>query len=253
MKLLFYKEGFSYCYGDSDQADAKVHHFKVNHSNQWESEVIKELEVNLRLRRNFEQVKAGFISSFFNLVPNEYDGVESDLLLNFSEAEFENNVLLQSETKFGQKVIYGTSQLLFDKLNELHDNIDFFHSAQPFLNTIETTKEATIHLNLNAGNLEIAVMNGDSLQFYNLFDAAVDEDVLFYTLFTMEQLNLDTNKVSVRCYGDLLPKTKVFQTLKKYVRYVNTAMKNEEFLANYTLHKLEKCELSQELLEEGES
>lgn len=252
LNLLFDKEGFSYCYEKLKFDPPKVHRFTAQYESQWEKEVIKELEFNLRLRRNFERVNVGFISSFFNLVPNLYNDLDADLLLNFSEAEFENNVLLTSETNLGLNVVYGTSQLLVDRLKELYSEVNFFHSAQVFFNKIEPSKEEVLHLNLNSKSLEIAVFKGEKLLFYNLFEAMVDEDVLFYTLFTLEQLNLSANEILVKTYGKLLPKTKVYQTLKKYIRHVNTALKDEELLLNYTLYNLEECGLSQETLREEE-
>lgn len=253
LNLLFDKQGFSYCYEKSKFDLPKVHRFNVQFESQWEKEVIKELEVNLKLRRNFEKVNIGFISSFFNLVPNLYSELDTNELLNFSEAEFENNALLSGETHLGLKVIYGTSQLLIDKLKELYKSTNFIHSAQVLFNTIKLTNDETLHLSLNSKSLEILVFRGDELKFYNLFEALVDEDILFYTLFTLEQMNLSANKIEVKTYGELLPKTKVYQTLKKYIRHVNTAMKDEEFLLNYILYNLEKCELSQGLLKEEKS
>src|SRR5690606_35822223 len=119
-----------------------------------------------------------------------------------------------------------------------------------FLNTIEASKDTVVHLNLNHHNLEIAVTKNAKLEFYNLFETITGEDILFFTLFAMEQVGVDTNKVQMKTYGQLLPNTKVFQIFKKYVRHVNIAMKDEEYLENYTLFNLSKCELSPVLSEE---
>src|SRR5690606_35706916 len=107
----------------------KISLFKVTQPHQWEPEVIKELEVNLRLRRNFENVSVAFISPFYNLVPDSYLSISNETLLNLSEAEFENNVLLASPTRHANSFIYGTSQLLLDKLNELYPKLTLFHSG----------------------------------------------------------------------------------------------------------------------------
>ncbi len=213
--------------------------------NRWEVEIVKELEINLRLRRNFDQVKVAFISSFFNLVPVVYSKEIPEILLNFSEAEFEDNQLLTSASEDGFSFVYGTSSVLINKLKELFGKVEVFHSGFIFLNSIEKTKEISVHLNLNHHQLEIAVISESKVQFYNLFETPSGEDILFFTLFSLEQLGLDSNKIEIKTYGELLPKTKVFQILRKHVRYVNAAIKDEEFLENYTLYKLSKCELFQ--------
>jgi hypothetical protein len=234
---------------DSKKPSA-AQHFKVSHSNVWEKEVSKELETNLRLRRNFEKVNAGFISSFFNLVPAEYDEIDSQVLLNFSEAEFENNKILKSKTRFDNSFFYGVSQTVLDKLNEQFPKPEFFHSGTVFLNSIPESEEAVIHLNLYRHNLEIAVIQEKKLLYYNLFETLSGEDILFYTLFAMQQLDLDTNKIPLKCYGQLLPDTKVFQIFKKYVRFVSAGSKDESFLENFTLFNLPKCASFQAISEE---
>lgn len=251
LNILFYKEGFSFSVSNDVEKNPKVSHFKVTHRNRWEEEVQKELETNLKLIRNFQKVYVGMISSFYNLVPNVFMNGSLESLLNFSEAEFEENILLENKTSFENTFVFGTSQHLVDQLKKIYgENVEFYHSGKVFLDTLEKSENPVIHLNLNQRNLEIAVTNNLSLQFYNIFETLTGEDVLFYTLFVLEQLKLDSNQVEMKTYGQLLPKTKVFQILKKYVRNINTAQKDEESLENFTLYNLTQCGLSQEISEE---
>jgi len=240
LNFLFYREGFVFFIKEEGKP-LKVNRFKVSHINKWETEITHELEINLRLRRNFDKVNAAFVSSFFNLVPDDYLSVNQDDLLNFSEAEFENNAILQDKTNFGNTFIYGISQILVDKLNELYGEVDYFHSGNVFLTSISGSGETKIHLNLYEHNLEVAVTKESEIVFYNLFETLTGEDILFYTLFALEQLNLDPNKAELKTYGQLLPDTKVFQTFKKYIRFVFPALKDEDFLENYTIYKLPEC------------
>lgn len=253
LNLLFYKEGFSYCVATSQNEPSKVHRFQVSNQQQWENEVIKELEVNLQLRRNFGQVNVGLLTSFFNLVPIAYDSIDAETLLNFSEAAFENNVLLKSESiDDAFKIVFGTSQRLMDGLNKLHQQVHFYHSAEVFYAHLVYLDKNCIHLNLNHQHLEVMVTQDKTLRFYNVFETAVEEDILFYALFVLEQLGLNPNQVQMNTYGELLPETQAFQLLKKYVRYVNAALKNEEVLANFTLYNLNTCGSSLEISKEKE-
>ena len=239
--FLFYKEGFSFWIADSATKTDKVSHFKVTHFNLWETEIIKELEVNLRLKRNFDEVKVAFISSFFSLVPKDYAAENPEVLLNFSEAEFEDNQLIHSVSEAEFSFVYGTSSVLIKKLKEQYGKVQFFHSGEVFLKSIENGLPTTVHLNLNQHQLEIAVTSESKVLFYNLFETPTGEDILFFTLFVMEQLELDTNKVVVKTYGELMPETKVFQILRKYVRHVSAASKDEAFLRHFTIYSISKC------------
>lgn len=234
---------------DQTEKASKVSHIKVTHLNRWETEIIKELEINLRLRRSFDEVYVAFVSSFFNLVPQEFSTENPEVLLNFSEAEFEDNQILKSFTAKDSCFVYGTSSALIQKLKELYGNPVFTHSGQVLMDSVDKTEGPTVHLNLIHHQLEILVTAGQGIRYYNLFETPTGEDILFFTLFAMEQLGLDTNKVELKCYGELLPNTKVFQILKKYVRFMSAAMKDEEFLGNFTVHNLSKCASSQALSE----
>ena len=250
LNFLFYKEGFSFCIKDAENKNPTVSHFKVSHFHLWETEILKELETNLRLKRNFDAVKVAFISSFFNLVPEGYATENAEILLNFSEAEFEDNQILKSNLAFGNSFIYGTSSKLVDALKKQFGQMEYFHSGHVFLASISQTQDAVVHLNLNHHNLEIAVTRKSTVQFYNLFETPTGEDILFFTLFVMEQLELDTNKIEIKTYGELLPHTKVFQILRKYVRYVSAASKDEDSLTHFTLYNLSKCASFQDVSEE---
>jgi hypothetical protein len=244
LQMLFYKDGFSFCTKSADGKFSKISEFKVSHFSKWEAEVIREVEVDLRLRRSFDEVQVGIISSFFNLVPNDYLAVHSDTLLNFSESEFEQNILLESSTKYDASFLLGSSQSLINKLMELYKNVQIFHSGSVFLNSISSSQEPIIHLNLVHHNLEIAIVKTGQILYYNLFETQTGEDILFYTLFALEQIGMDTNKIELKTYGQLMANTKVFQIFKKYVRNVSLGLKDEEFLENYTLFNLSKCALS---------
>src|SRR5690606_17694516 len=132
-------------------------------------------------------------------------------LLNLSESEFENNVLLNSSTLHGNTFVYGTSQALLNKLNELYPKINLSHSGRIFLDSIQFSNQPEIHLNLYKHNLEVVITNEKGILFYNLFEIQTDEDILFYTLFALEQLGMDTNKTELKCYGQLLAETEIYQ------------------------------------------
>lgn len=243
LNLLFYKEGFSFCTKDAGKYSS-VSHFKVSHFSKWEEEVLKELQIDLRLRRSFSKVKVGFISSFFNLVPNEYLLENPEDLLNFSEGEFEENTLLKSSNSNDSTFVFGTSQSIIHKLHELYSHPEIYHSGTCFYHSIDKSGDEVIHVNLNHHNLEVLIMRNSEMVFYNMFETLTGEDILFYTLFTIEQLGINAQKTQLKTYGQLLPNTKVFQILKKYIRHVHAGLKEEEFLENFTLYNLSKCELS---------
>lgn len=218
---------------------------EVVRSDRWEEEIMKELEVNLRLRRNFDKVSAAFISPFFNLVPADYANENPEMLLTFSESGFENNTLLTSDTGLGAVLVFGTSQPLVEKLKDRFPEISLYHSGSILLDQVGKSEGEMVMLNLIKKNLELAIFRDSKLIFYNLFDTPSGEDILFFTLFALEQTGVNNNEAKVKCYGELRPETRVFHILKKYIRHLDVPLKNTEDALNFTLYTLSKCELSQ--------
>ncbi|MDD3459385.1 MAG: DUF3822 family protein [Weeksellaceae bacterium] len=245
LNLLFYREGFSYSVDNGRDSRPMVHDFQVEQSLNWEAEIIREFELNLSLRRNFSQVRASFVSTFFNVVPAELLDENLEVLLNFSEAEFENNRLLSSQSVFGASLVFGISQLLFDKLNLQYANTVYCHSGKVLMDSVAVNSEPFIHLHLSHQMLEILVSESDKLLYYNLFETPTAEDVLFYSLYVADQFGFDTNTVNVKTYGELMEGRKIFELLRKYVRRLSQAVKEEVYMKNYSLYKLSECELSQ--------
>ena len=53
------------------------------------------------------------------------------------------------------------------------------------------------YLNLNLNSIEIIVFEKKKLVFFNNFDTRTEEDVVYYTLFALEQLQIDPGKVLI--------------------------------------------------------
>ena len=60
----------------------------------------------------------------------------------------------------------------------------------------------------------------NKLIFYNAFDYESPEDILYYLLFCLSQLNLDVEKTHVLCYGDINLDYKLYNLLYTYIRNI---------------------------------
>ena len=108
------------------------------------------------------------------------------------------------------------------------------------------SKDDEIYINLIHQKLEICIVSQGKFIFYNLFEAKTKEDFLFYILYTLNQLNISPNNVSLYVFGDLLNSPEYYETLKKYIRNVNFNNDDKQLGQYFTLYKLFECELFQE-------
>ncbi len=91
-----------------------------------------------------------------------------------------NNYILD---KFGEFEYHHASARLLERLSLIPKEKDDFRR--------------NIYLNLNLNSIEIIVFEKKKLVFFNNFDIRTKEDVVYYTLFALEQLQIDPRKVVI--------------------------------------------------------
>ena len=85
---------------------------------------------------------------------------------------------------------------------------------------LERTDDNRIYLNVNDQYFEIFVFKEAKLLFYNTFRFKTKEDFLYFLLFTMEQLHLDTETVPVYFMGMIEEDSQIVELATRYVRNV---------------------------------
>ncbi len=80
--------------------------------------------------------------------------------------------------------------------------------------------ETHLHLNINDGFISVAVFRDGALQFYNTFDTANAEEVLYFVMFVSEQLHVNANKDSYFYSGFIKKTDETFTFLSKYIKNI---------------------------------
>ncbi len=186
--------------------------------------IINEEEV---LKLNFASSSVAFTNFPCTLVPNEVFQAENakDILqLNSDIYEvIKSDKLANSNTHLCYTVPSVISDIVFT----------FFPNAsQKAQQTILIDKfscnkntDDNVYLYLNENILTITVFTNNKLLFNNSFDFNTKEDILYYTLFTFEQLKINTETVNVILYGDIIKGDSIYQLLYEYIRKIKFGSK----------------------------
>jgi len=113
-----------------------------------------------------------------------------------------NNALLDFFPNFDYK---HHSSVLVEKLLDLSKNVD--------------QKQMFVHLGQN--KFEIIVLQNQKLLFYNSFDFSVKEDIVYYLLFTAEQLALNPEFFTLKLLGNITQESELFEFIYTYIRNVS--------------------------------
>lgn len=105
------------------------------------------------------------------------------------------------------------------------ENGDIQHPASVLLaklikENLERTDEPRVYLNIKDQCYEMMVLKGANLLFSNYFRFNTKEDFLYFLLFAMDQLHLDTETVPVYFLGMVVEDSKIVELTKRYVRDV---------------------------------
>ncbi|MFL2621641.1 MAG: DUF3822 family protein [Flavobacteriaceae bacterium] len=113
-----------------------------------------------------------------------------------------NNYIFE---KFGSFEYKHSSTVIIDKVLQIEKNI----------------KEKSLYVNVEKSNIDILVISSNSLIFYNKFNYNTKEDFIYFILFTIEQLELNPEKLNCKFLGSILNDDELFKIAYKYIRNVS--------------------------------
>ena len=92
-----------------------------------------------------------------------------------------------------------------------------------------------LYLNLGPQELTLTVM-GQHLEYCNVFSCSTAQDVVYYTILVMQELNLDPDQDEVTVWGELMPDSAIFSLLRTYVRNVRFGSRPGNVQYSYRLN-----------------
>jgi len=121
------------------------------------------------------------------------------------------------------------NNLFFEKYGAFH----FKHFATILLENIfqlpASSEEPTVYVHVQKTHFEIVVVEQKKLLFYNSFAYTSSEDFIYYLLFTLEQLQLNTNTLALYFLGAIDKSDVLYTVTYTYVRHVHFLDKKYAF------------------------
>ena len=158
---------------------------------------------------NFSEVIAIHRNPLFSLVPQPL--FDEDQLPNYlkynakilASDHLEYDVIEGLETVNVYVPFANVNNYLYDLFGEF----EFKHSGTVLLETLiklPSSRQGSIaYLHLAESQMDLAVFSSKKLLFYNSFTTSSPEDVLYFLLFSLEQLDLDPESLKLRLLGEV--------------------------------------------------
>jgi hypothetical protein len=120
---------------------------------------------------------------------------------------------------------------IFDNFGEF----EYKHASTVLIETIlqkeKASKDVCLYVNVDSFHFEIVTVSRGELLLYNSFEYSTKEDFIYFVLFTVEQLKLDTETLILKLLGAIEKDDELYSIAYKYIRFVefDTFTKPYEF------------------------
>ena len=210
---------FSYCITNTSKFSLEYFkNYQLNNTN----DIINLINDDEVIKSDFFSSSVAFVNFPSTLIPNKFftkASAKEMLELNSETHEIINTDLLK---EIDVHLAYSIPKELDNIATTYFPNAK--QKAQQSILIDEFSKEhntePTAYLYLSENTLNITAFKNEKLIFNNSFNFETKEDILYFVLFTLEQLKLDTNTVNTLFFGDITKDDDNFKLLYEYIRNI---------------------------------
>ncbi|WGU69219.1 DUF3822 family protein [Capnocytophaga canimorsus] len=224
--------GLSFCiFNPALNCIESIYHFKIdlNHTNTLEME--KQLRALLfsesDLRQDFNTIKVLHNNQLFSLIPKAlFTGKEfaSSYLKYSVETNPTDFVEIDDIEPLEAINLYVPNTLVNNILLEHYGYFDYQHFTtsllKMFLTHYASHEQEATYMYVEQSSFYLVYFKNKKLQFLNRFPYETIEDLLYFLLYSVEQLEVKTEKVPIYISGEITRNSLIYHGLRKYIRNV---------------------------------
>jgi len=175
----------------------------------------------------FSEIVVVHRNNLFSLVPQVL--FNEDELANY--LKFNTKILANDHLAFDELESFQMNNVYVPFVNinnyiyDLFGEFTFKHNGtvmvESLLNNHSSSKEAVCYIHTSQRQMDVTVIASKKLLLFNSFNFVTKEDFLYYLLFTLEQLELDTESVAIKLFGDIEKDDDIYDLCYNYVKDVS--------------------------------
>jgi hypothetical protein len=199
----------------------------VQNPNQLISEFKKSVENSTLLKGNFDKAVLGVINEYASLVPEAlYDENKRNEFFEFTQGKKEEYSLGDDRLiNLKARNIFALPTSLKDTITQIMPSVKIKHASSALVDGLilkyKKIEGEHIVIHVQYSHFEMGMFNDGALQYFNSFNYTTAEDFIYYTLFVIEQLGLNPERVQIEVIGEVDSSSNVYNLLYKYVRNVH--------------------------------
>jgi len=265
LSIQFSPDGFSFCVLDASRnkySGLEIHDFQDVHSSVLLEEVLERIISGSKwLNNDFQATSIVYESQQMSLIPKPLfqPGQVSEYLRFNHILSADDNVCYDQLPNLDAVNIFSVPDKIIKLLDHFFPGVPVHHFSSALVENILIRNKnfgqgEMIFVNVRKQWLDIIVLDGRKLLFFNSFQYRTKEDFAYYLMYVIEQLGMNPEMVELVLMGEIIKISDIFNITTRYVRHVNFISRSEENSYSYVfdeipehfhynLLNLQRCEL----------
>ena len=173
-----------------------------------------------------------------------FDGNEIETYVNFNFNPEEGNKLHHDKlTNLEAHNIYAYPNEVLTCLKENFPSLSFHCHASCLIESLivkykNAVQQKRTFVNVRKDYLDIVILDGKQLLYFNTFHYRTKEDFIYYVIFVIEQLNLNPEEVDLFLLGMIDQQSGMFDMIYKYVRNIQFLLPDDTKKYSYVFDEI---------------
>jgi len=198
------------------------------------------------LQQRFASTSISIADTMNTLTPEalyvESDGKE---ILKFNQPilqnENESRDWLASIKGYNSYVIPEVLERCFNKnFPKAKWNHDSSILIESLIQQFKLQEEEKVYLSVQNNYFELTVLHGKKLLFFNSFTYKTAADLVYYLLFTFEQLAINPDQTPLVLLGEIEQESEVYKLLYRYVRNIHFTKRNPNYKYSFVFDEVQE-------------
>tara|TARA_B100002019_G_scaffold32573_1_gene26504 strand:- start:280 stop:1104 length:825 start_codon:yes stop_codon:yes gene_type:complete len=229
------EKSISYCIVDKNKYRCYLL-FSQNYESQ---NLLKILNEDEFITREFLSKSISFVNFPNTLIPKElYNEKDKKNIFSVNHS-LTNEELVIDELKSKIINLYAIPNTIFQTVKNVIPEAIIRSNSSILINNFLSLNnlQETMFLFLKDSYINIVVTKGDGLIFQNKFEYQTKEDLLFYVLFSIQQLNFSNEEINTVIYGNISKEE--YNILYQYIRNIKFGNKLKDISCSNEFNNIE--------------
>lgn len=249
LSIQFSLDGFSFCVIDIERnKHLAIKSYFFQEIEDYETlcnEIENIISENELLKRAFHTININFESQKSTLVPSPlFDKSEIDSYLKFNhKIQHDEEIFFDELKNLEAYNIYAIPNCIREKIRSKFYKYKISNFSSTLIESLlinhkNQSLKNKVFTNIRPSYFDIIIIEDKQLIYYNAFRYRTKEDLIYFLIFTLEQLKLNPEIIDLVLLGEINKSSNYYEILFNYIRNISFIERNDYFKYSYVLDEV---------------